>query len=47
VAPQVHKQNNFAEEVINTELDNVIDRGKDIGRALDDAARLLALRAHR
>lgn len=46
-APQVHKQNNFAEEVINTELDNVIDRDKDIGRALADAHRLLELRARR
>ena len=46
-APLVHKQNNFAEEVINTELENVIDRDKDIGRALADAERLLALRAAR
>ena len=44
---QVHKQNNFADEVIGTELDNVIDRGKDIGRALGDAERLLQRRAHR
>ena len=27
---QVHKQDNFADEVIDTELDNVLDRGKDI-----------------
>lgn len=47
VAPRVHKQNNFAEEVLNTELDNVIDRNKDIGLALADAHRLLELRAHR
>jgi multiple sugar transport system substrate-binding protein len=43
----VHKQNNFAEEVINTELDNVLDRGKDIATALADAQRLLERRAHR
>ncbi|MFN0184103.1 MAG: ABC transporter substrate-binding protein [Aquabacterium sp.] len=46
-ATQVHKQNNFADEVIGTELDNVLDHGKDIGRALADAGRLLARRAHR
>jgi multiple sugar transport system substrate-binding protein len=46
-ATQVHKQNNFADEVIGTELDNVLDHGKDIGRALADAQRLLERRAHR
>ena len=46
-AVEVHKQNNFADEVIGTELDNVLDHGKDIGRALADAERLLARRAHR
>lgn len=46
-ATPVHKQNNFADEVIGTELDNVMDRGKDIGRALADAQRLLERRAHR
>jgi multiple sugar transport system substrate-binding protein len=46
-ATQTHKQANFADEVIGTELDNVLDRGKDIGRALADAERLLARRAHR
>jgi len=46
-ATQVHKQANFADEVIGTELDNVLDHGKDIGRALADAERLLARRAHR
>jgi multiple sugar transport system substrate-binding protein len=46
-AMPVHKQNNFAEEVINTELDNVLDRGKDIATALADAQRLLERRAHR
>jgi multiple sugar transport system substrate-binding protein len=46
-ATQVHKQNNFADEVVGTELDNVLDHGKDIGRALADAQRLLERRAHR
>ena len=46
-ATQAHKQNGFADEVIGTELDNVLDHGKDIGRALADAQRLLELRAHR
>ena len=46
-ATQVHKQNNFADEVIGTELDNVLDHDKDIGRALADALRLLERRAHR
>ena len=43
----VHKQDAFADEVINTELDKVLDRGKDIATALADAQRLLARRAHR
>lgn len=42
-----HKQNNFADEVIGTELDNVLDRGKPIDEALGDAERLLARRARR
>jgi multiple sugar transport system substrate-binding protein len=46
-ATQVHKQANFADEVVGTELDNVLDHGKDIRRALSDAERLLARRAHR
>jgi multiple sugar transport system substrate-binding protein len=46
-ATQVHKQTNFADEVIGTELDNVLEQGKDIGRALADARRLLERRAHR
>jgi uncharacterized protein (DUF1501 family) len=40
-ATQVHKQTNFADEVIGTELDNVLDHGKDIATALADARRLL------
>jgi multiple sugar transport system substrate-binding protein len=46
-AAPLHKQNGFAEEVIGTELDNVLDRGKDIGAALADAERLLQRRAFR
>ena len=46
-ATQVHKQANFADEVIGTELDNVLEQGKDIGRALADARRLLERRARR
>ena len=43
----VHKQDAFADEVINTELDKVLERGKDIPTALADAQRLLLQRAHR
>ena len=46
-AVSVHKQDAFADEVINTELDKVLDRGKDIATALADAQRLLARRAYR
>jgi multiple sugar transport system substrate-binding protein len=46
-ATPVHKQNSFAEEVVATELDNVLDRGKSIAKALADAGRLLQQRAHR
>ena len=44
---QVHKQDSFADEVIGTELDNVLDRGKGIAAALADAAGLLQRRARR
>ena len=37
----------IADEVIGTELDNVLDNGKDIAAALADARRLLERRAHR
>lgn len=47
VVPPVHKQNTFADEVVNTELDNVIARGKPIPQALADAQRLLEKRARR
>ncbi len=46
-AVQVHKQDSFADEVVNTELDKVLDRGKEINVALADAQRLLEKRAHR
>lgn len=46
-AVAVHKQDKFAEEVINTELDKVLDQGKRIDLALDDAYRLLEKRAFR
>lgn len=46
-APAPNKQDSFAEEVINTELDKVLDRGKDIPTALGDAERLLARRVAR
>ena len=46
-AVSVHKQDAFASEVIDTELDKVLDGGKDIGLALADAEHLLAKRARR
>ena len=46
-ATKVHKQDIFAEEVIDTELDNVLVHDKDIDRALADAHRLLERRARR
>ena len=46
-ATPVHKQNGFADEVVGTELDNVLERGKDIRTALADAQRLLERRARR
>jgi multiple sugar transport system substrate-binding protein len=46
-AVDVHKQDAFADEVINTELDKVLDQGKDIATALADAERLLQRRARR
>ncbi len=46
-AAAVHKQDAFAEEVINTELDKVLDQNKPIAQALADAQRLLAQRARR
>lgn len=46
-AVAVHKQDAYAEEVINTELDKVLDQGKAIKTALADAQRLLERRANR
>ena len=46
-APAVNKQDAFADEVINTELDKVLGRGKSIATALADAERLLRQRATR
>ena len=46
-ATQVHKLDPFAEEVVNTELDKVLDQGKDIRLALKDAQKLLERRARR
>ena len=46
-AVAVHRQDAFADEVINTELDKVLDQGKPISTALSDAAHLLARRALR
>ena len=43
----VHKQSGFADEVVGTELDNVLERGKSIRQSLADAERLLARRARR
>lgn len=43
----VHKQNQFAEEVVQTELDKVLTRNKPIRTALADAERLLQRRALR
>lgn len=43
----VHKQTAFADEVVGTELSNVLDHGKSIPLALADAQRLLEQRARR
>lgn len=47
VATRVHKQNGFADEVVGTELDNVLNRDKPIPQALADAQALLERRARR
>lgn len=46
-AQPVHKQNKFAEEVVQTELDKVLRGQKSIRTALADAEQLLARRAKR
>lgn len=43
----VNKLDNIADEVVNTELDKVLNQGKDIRAALADAKALLDKRAHR
>ncbi len=43
----VHKLDPIADEIINTELDKVLDQGKDIKSALADAKALLERRAAR
>jgi multiple sugar transport system substrate-binding protein len=44
---RMHKQHKFADEVINAELDNVLEYGKPIRKALEDAQALLLHRANR
>ena len=44
---KMHKQHKFADEVINAELDNVLEYGKPIPQALEDAQALLVHRANR
>jgi multiple sugar transport system substrate-binding protein len=46
-AVSLHKQNKFADEVVNAELDNVLEYGKSIPQALADAQSLLVHRATR
>jgi len=46
-AVSVNELDSFADEVINTELDKVLDQGKDVTTALADAQKLLERRAKR
>lgn len=46
-AVKVHKQQKFADEVVNAELDNVLEYGKPVAQALEDAQALLVHRANR
>ena len=46
-AVDVHKLDPIAEEIINTEMDKVLDQGKDIKTALADAKALLERRVAR
>ncbi len=46
-AVPVHKQSGFADEVVGSALDQVLEHGQDIGTALADARRLLQKRARR
>ncbi len=44
---RMHRQHKFADEVVNAELDNVLEYGKPIPQALEDAQALLVHRANR
>lgn len=44
---KMHKQHKFADEVVDAELDNVLEYGKPIAQALEDAQALLVHRANR
>ena len=44
---KMHRQHKFADEVIDAELDNVLEYGKPIQKALEDAQALLVHRANR
>jgi multiple sugar transport system substrate-binding protein len=46
-AVSVNELDSFAEEVVNTELDKVLDQGKEVSVALADAQKLLERRAKR
>ena len=46
-AVDVHKLDPIAEEIVNTELDKVLDQGKDVRTALADAKALLERRVKR
>jgi multiple sugar transport system substrate-binding protein len=46
-AVDVHKLDPIAEEIVNTEMDKVLDQGKDIKTALADAKALLERRVAR
>ena len=46
-AVEVHKLDPIADEIINTELDKVLDQGKDVRTALADAKALIERRAKR
>ena len=46
-AVDVHKLDPIAEEIINTEMDKVLDQGKDVRTALADAKALLERRVKR
>jgi multiple sugar transport system substrate-binding protein len=43
----VNELDSFAEEVVNTELDKVLDQGKEVQVALADAQKLIERRTKR